>query len=177
MGRQEENLRARERAAELDPLGVAAAGLGQALRLNGRNQAAIDLLERRLEVDPDNPQFLENLGESYAVAGRYDDAIDALTRAGDLGGLGYVYAIAGRRDAALAVRAELDRRGGQRYVRPFDVALVEIGLGNAAAALEALERGVAVRDPAVSGVAVDERFAPLRDEPRFVALREKIGLR
>jgi tetratricopeptide (TPR) repeat protein len=177
MGRQTENLRARERAAELDPLGVAAAGLAQALVLNGRAQAAIDLLERRLEIDGANPQFLENLGDAYAAANRYDAAIEAYRIGGDLGGLGYLYAITGRRDDALAVRAELERLGQARYVRPFDVARVEVGLGNNAAALDALEQGLTIRDPALSGIAVDARFAPLRAEPRFVALLEKIGLR
>jgi TolB-like protein/DNA-binding winged helix-turn-helix (wHTH) protein/tetratricopeptide (TPR) repeat protein len=176
-GRHAEDLREKQRAFELDPLSVFAAGLARALDYNGRTPEAIRLLERRLEVDPDNPQFLWNLADFYTASGRYDEAIDAARRAGELGRLGYIYAIAGHREEAVAVRAELERLAAVRYVAPQDFALVEIGLGNTSRALDALEQGFEIRDPEMSWIKVSPAFGPLSDEPRFIALLEKMGLR
>jgi TolB-like protein/DNA-binding winged helix-turn-helix (wHTH) protein/tetratricopeptide (TPR) repeat protein len=177
-GRQADNLRARERAVALDPLGGAAvAGYGNALFMNGRVDDAISVLQKALEIDPDNPQLLANLALIHMSLGRYDEAIDGFERAGELGHVGYTYGVAGRADEASAVLAELERLARQRYVPPFAFALVHVGLGDTAAALEALERGYEQRDTTMAGIKVAIELAPLRDEPRFAALLEKMGLR
>ena len=176
--RQAENLRARERAVQLDPLGGAAvAGYGSALFLNGRLDDAISVLQKTLEIDPANPQLLSNLAAIHASLGRYDEAIDEFERAGELGHLGNTYGVAGRTEEASAVLAELERRAEQRYVPPYAFALVHIGLGNTSAALDALERGFQLRDTTMSSIKVAPELAPLRNEPRFIALLEKMGLR
>ena len=177
-GRQAENLRARERAVQLDPLGGAAvAGYGNALFMNGRIEDAISVLEKALEIDPGNPQLLSNLATVYASLGRYDEAIAKFARAGELGSLGYTYGIAGRAGEASAALEELERRAQQRYVAPYLFALVHVGLGNRSAALDALERGFELGDPTMGSIKVAPELAPLRDEPRFIALIEKMGLR
>ena len=176
--RQAENLRARERAVQLDPLsGAAVAGYGSALFLNGRLEDAISVLQKTLEIDPGNPQLLSNLAAIHASLGRYDEAIDEFERAGELGHLGYTYGVAGRTEEASAVLAELERRAERRYVPPYAFALVHIGLGNTSAALDALERGFELRDTTMSSIKVAPELAPLRNEPRFIALLEKMGLR
>jgi tetratricopeptide (TPR) repeat protein len=177
-GRQAENIRARERAVQLDPLsGAAVAGYGNALFLSGRVDEAISVLQKTLEIDPGNPQLLSNLATIHASLGRYDEAIDGFDGAGELGRLGYTYGVAGRTEEAAAVLTELERRAQQRYVAPLEFALVQIGLGNTSAALDALERGFELRDTTMSDIKVEPELAPLRNEPRFVALLEKIGLR
>ncbi|HEX6999296.1 MAG TPA: tetratricopeptide repeat protein [Gammaproteobacteria bacterium] len=177
-GRHEESVRLRRRAIELDPLGVAAtSGFGQALFLSGNIDEAIAVLERTLELEPESPQPLGNLGEVYVATGRYEEAIDAFRRAGEIGAMGHAYAVAGRRDEALAVLAALEHQAQTGYVSPYAIALVHLGLGHTTAALDTLERGFAIRDPAMSGLKVDPRFAPLAREPRFLALLEKMGLR
>jgi hypothetical protein len=67
------------------------------------------------------------------------------------------------------------RRAEQRYLPPY--AFAHIGLGNTSAALDALERAFKQRDPTLASIKVASELAPLRDEPRFVALLEKMGLR
>jgi len=177
-GRQAENLRARERAVQLDPLGGAAvAGYGSALFLNGRLDDAISVLQKTLEIDPGNPQLLSNLAAIHASLGRYDEAIDEFERAGELGHLGNTYGIAGRTDEASAVLADLDRRAEQRYVPPYAFALVHVGLGNTSAGLDELERAFQLRDTTMSSIKVAPELAPLRNEPRFIALLERMGLR
>ncbi len=178
LGRHDENLEARRRAFELDPVWVGTGiALGRALAMNGRVEEGIAQVRRTLELDPTHALGLSWLGTIYATAGRYDEAIDAFTRGGDDGGLGHALAAVGRRDEALAVRARLEQRMHERYVAPLSLALVNVGLGDHEAALAALERGLAIRDPGMSGLAVDARFAPLAAEPRFLAVLDGIGLR
>jgi TolB-like protein/DNA-binding winged helix-turn-helix (wHTH) protein len=178
LGRQPENLEARRRAFELDPVWVGTGiALGRALAMNGRYEEGIAQIKRTLELDPMHALGLSWLGTVYAVVGRYDEAIDAFTRGGDDSGLAHALAVAGRRDEALAVRARLERRALEEYVAPFSLALAHVGLGEHDAALAALARGYELRDPAMSGLGVDVRFAPLANDPRFTALLERIGVR
>ena len=178
MDRQPENLAARERAFELDPLWVGTGtALGLALFYNGRPDDAIAILKRTLELDPSHPIALSNLGMVYEAVGRLDDAIDAFARAQNDGALGHALGIAGRRDEALAALNRLQRRAQERYVPPSGFALVRVGLGDYPGALDELERGYAIHDTGMSGIKVDPRFKPLAAEPRFVALLEKMGLR
>jgi TolB-like protein/DNA-binding winged helix-turn-helix (wHTH) protein/Tfp pilus assembly protein PilF len=188
-GRQPENLRARERAFALDPLNAATvAGYANALFHNGRIDESIEILRRTLEIDPHHTQLLGALAQAYLFLGRYDDAIELYGRDDDgfglgyaygigVGGLGYAYARAGRIEDARTVLAELERRAQERYVGPHHFALVHVGLGDTAAALDALERGFEVRDAGMNWIKVAPPFAKLRDEPRFIALLEKMGLR
>jgi tetratricopeptide (TPR) repeat protein len=177
-GRQAENVAARRRAFELDPLWVGtSSAYGQALFFAGRPEEGVAQLKRTLELDPDHAVALSYLGLVYAGMGRYDDAIDAFARAGNDGGLGHAYGVAGRREEALRVLARLEQRAAERYVSPHQFALVRLGLGDTAGALDALERGFAIRDPGMSGIKVDPRFAPLAAEPRFATLLEQMGLR
>src|SRR5688572_25527999 len=178
LGRQPENLELRRRAFELDPVWVGTGiALGRALALNGKVEEGIAQLKRTLELDENHSLALSALGTLYVWAGRYDEAIAAFTRGGDDGGLGHALAAAGRREDALAVLARLEQRARERYVAPLSLALVHVGLGDRDAALAALEHGVVIRDPGMSGLGVDARFAPLAGERRFEAVLEVIGLR
>jgi aryl-alcohol dehydrogenase-like predicted oxidoreductase len=93
-----------------------------------------------------------------------------------LGGRGYAYGLAGRTEEARAVLAELERRAQEGYVGPHQFALVYLGLGDRSAALDALERGFEMRDVGINWIKVAPPYTPLRNEPRFIALLEKIGL-
>jgi TolB-like protein/DNA-binding winged helix-turn-helix (wHTH) protein len=178
LGRQAENVEARRRAFDLDPVWVGTGiALGRALAMNGSVEEGIAQIERTLELYPTHALALSWLATIYATERRYDEAIDAFTRGGDDGGLGHALAAAGRRDEALAVLARLEQRARERYVPPFSLALVQVGLGDHNAALAILERGLTIRDPAMSGLAVDARFAPLASDPRFQSVLERIGLR
>jgi hypothetical protein len=96
---------------------------------------------------------------------------------GPTGSLGHAYAVTGRRAEALEVLAALEERARSRFVSPHEFALVHLGLGDADAALDALERAAAIRIPAINSIKIDPRYAPLANEPRFVAVLERIGLR
>jgi Flp pilus assembly protein TadD len=60
------------------------ATMAVALDTLGRNQEAQAAYGRALELSPDNPAVLNNLGLSQALSGRLDEGIATLTHAGDL---------------------------------------------------------------------------------------------
>jgi hypothetical protein len=63
-------------------------------------------------------------------------------------------------------------RQGRR--REFFEALVRIGLGDRRAALSLLEQAWERRDPNLLSLPLEVRFAPLKGDPRFEAIEEKI---
>ena len=85
-------------------------------------------------------------------------------------------AIAGRTVEARAVLAELEAWSDREYVDSTTLALVRLGLGEDPNALDALERALELHAQMLPSVAVDPRYAPLRDEPRFRAVLRRMGL-
>jgi len=64
-------------------------------------------------------------------------------------------------------------KGGQ--VLPFNLALVYLGLGDHARALDYLERALAADSQMMSWLGRDAMFDALRSEPRFTALMKKLN--
>lgn len=78
-----------------------------------------------------------------------------------------------------AARADLDRLlhlAERGTVQPTAVSKVYAWLGDADAAFEWLDRAYEERAPALIQIAVNPQFAPLRGDPRFRALLERIGM-
>ena len=70
-----------------------------------------------------------------------------------------------------APRAEAE----QRYVPSYWFALVHAGLGERDQALRYLERAYEERSTVLAYLLIDPRLAPLRDDPRFIALVHRLG--
>ena len=103
-GRVAEAERACEQVLEHSPNAVEALNVCGVAALRDRNHArAVELLERAVEVAPNDPISQHNLGRAFEAAGRIHDAVDALGRAVRLRP---VYHVARLRLAAL-----LDARG------------------------------------------------------------------
>ncbi|MCC6988980.1 MAG: hypothetical protein IT181_08275 [Acidobacteria bacterium] len=73
--------------------------------------------------------------------------------------------------AALDVRAAA---GG--YVSPLDVARQHARLGEADAAVARFDQAMADRAPGLAMLDVDRAWDPMRADPRFLALRLRVGL-
>jgi len=117
----------------------------------------------------------ESLGELSRAVDAHREAVrcsndDPVMRAG----LARALAVAGDRDAALALVASLGPAQGSKdgaALFSYETALVDLGLGERARALDALERAKRERSGWMVYVDVDPRLDPLRGEERFQSLR------
>jgi tetratricopeptide (TPR) repeat protein len=183
-GRLEESLREMRRANELDPLSrQIGTEHGWAYYLMHRNDEAEAQIRRTLELDPNYGQAHFRLGLVEIQQHRYGEAIASLKRAIDLGafypqaaaGLAVAYARAGNPAAARNVVDDLQGRSAREYVPPFMLALAYAGLGDVSQSLEWLNRGIDQRDIYIPENFFDPLLDPLRADPRFARVLERMG--
>jgi tetratricopeptide (TPR) repeat protein len=168
------------RAVELDPLSVE-------LRTNralldyfaGRYDAAERRLKEVLQTDSTDVLATWGLGLVAEQQGRPDEAIAILlpivgASLNRKSSLGHAYAVAGRTSEARGVLGELTAAAPVRYVPAYWFALVHAGLGERDQALRYLERAFEERSTILAYLLIDPRLAPLRQEPRFVALARRL---
>ena len=94
---------------------------------------------------------------------------------GMLGLLGNAYAAAGRKDEAIKIRDELETISKQRYVSAYSFALVYLGLGDRDEAIRRLQKSYEDRaGESLRFIRVDPLLDPLRGDPRFEALADKV---
>jgi serine/threonine-protein kinase len=136
-----------------------------------------------MELDP--AFFFPVMVEGWADldAGHYREALPALKRAQSLDAppfvtayLGFAYGLAGDRSSALAELAALRKMSADGSVLPFNLALVKLGLGERAGALDGLEQAYAANSQLMPWIGYDTIFDALRSEPRFIALLKKVNL-
>jgi Tfp pilus assembly protein PilF len=89
--------------------------------------------------------------------------------------LGHAYAVAGNLGRARAVLSELRAAAAKGYVPSYWFALVHAGLGQRDQALRYLERAYQERSTVLAYLLIDPRLAPLRSDPRFLALARRLG--
>jgi DNA-binding winged helix-turn-helix (wHTH) protein/TolB-like protein/Tfp pilus assembly protein PilF len=162
---------------------VGGSGMSQHLYYTGQYDQALDYINRKLETRPDSPGLHDWLGMVYEHQGRMHEAVEELQKAisisdgiDGLGSLGHVYAISGKLSDAENILRRLDELSKQRYISPFQKALIYAGLGRNDQALSMLER--AYNERALSPVALrwDPRLNGLRGEPRFRDFVRRVGL-
>jgi tetratricopeptide (TPR) repeat protein len=137
-----------------------------------RLDEAIAQLGRAIELDPLSLSVQANLALIYYFAGRYDEAETSNNRKASLG---QAYAIAGRTTDARKVLADLQAASARSYVPAYWFALVYTGLGRREEALRALERAYEERSTVLAYLLIDPRLAPLRQEPRYLALARRLS--
>jgi hypothetical protein len=118
--------------------------------LRGRGQDAVPHLERAIALSDGSPRAVAELGLAQALLGHA-----ALAR---------------------AQLAALDALAAQRYVSPFDRAVIYAGLDERGPALLWLEKAEEERSPSLSLVNVSPAFSRLAADPRFRALTRRLGL-
>jgi TolB-like protein/DNA-binding winged helix-turn-helix (wHTH) protein/Tfp pilus assembly protein PilF len=183
-GRHAEALAEVRRARELDPLNLRTGALeGQFLIHAGRTDEALAGLQKTLELEP-NFGFAHLFASSaYIEKGMYPEAIAEGRKARELNGanshpvafLGYALAKSGKQAEARAVLAELLNRSKERYVPPYNIALVYNGLDERDETLAWLERGFEQRDPKMVFLKVEPKWNDLRSDQRFQDLLRRVG--
>ena len=171
------------RAQQLDPLSlIINADLGVVLLLARRYDEAIAQLRKTIEMDPRFYYAHWNLGEALELKGQLHEALAEYKKAAELnddplvlGLLAQAYAKLGQRDEALKMLDELQQLAKRRYVANYSFALVHIALGEKDKAIDYLEHAYRDRGgPEISGIKVDPMLDPLRGDPRFEALVQKV---
>jgi tetratricopeptide (TPR) repeat protein len=166
------------RAVDLEPLSlILNARLGNALWRAGRLKEAEAQQRHTLDLDSTFGDARRELARVENDEGKYDAAVADAERFGRRLDIAYTYARAGRREDALTALRELEAesRHGE-WVYPAHMAYIYAALGNADAAFTWLERSFASRDPDLIFIATAPELAPIRGDPRLVALARKVGV-
>ena len=178
-----EAINERKLALELDPLStITNFELAQSYYFSRDYDKALRQLAATLELDPTFPAAIQYLPAVYVQKGMFEEAIASINAAqpgaaiGETGTPGYVYAVAGRKAEAIAAVEELLSLRKQQYVSAVSIALVYVGLGKKDEALSWLEKGYEERAFQMQALTVEPRWDSIRSDPRFAALRRRIGL-
>ena len=94
----------------------------------------------------------------------------------DIATLGHAYAVAGKRTEALKVLADLQKRASQKYVSPYFIALIYMGLGEKDKTFAWLEKAYEERYPYLVLIKVEPVFDGLHSDLRFQELMRRVGL-
>lgn len=172
-----------ERAVALDPL-YASVNMNLA-RLHvraHRPERAVPLLRTALELSPGLALAHEQLGHAYLQQGKRRAALSAFRRAAELGGprgtaqLAYALAVTGERTEAEKTLQALLRPSADDVTPPVSVAMAYVGLGDADAAFQWLERGYDEHAAFMDGLKATPAFDPLHTDPRWARLLHLMGL-
>jgi tetratricopeptide (TPR) repeat protein len=174
------------RALELEPLAVAShISWGIMLLRSGRYKEAIAFYRQAIELDEDFLLARWGLAFAYEQEGMYAEAVAELeegvrTSKGSalmIGSLGRAHALSGRRAEAEKALTELQRGGTRRYVPPFDVALIYLGLRDTERSLEWLRKSCEDRSFwLVYFIGVAPLFASVRFDARYEEILKRMDL-
>ena len=184
MGRHQEAIAETRRAAELDPLSmIINSSYGRAYYYGKEYDKAIEQFRKTIELDPSFSRAHLYLGWAYVAKGMFDEAVVEYEKARSLdnspvitASLAHAMALSGKRAGAEKLLDELETLSQSKYVSPYDLALVHIGLGDKDRAFQLLEKAYQERSSALSWLKVDARLDPLRSDARFQDLIRRVGL-
>ena len=151
---------------------------------------AIELYRKNLDQKPDNAHAHVLLGEAYVAKGIPAEGVAEMEKGVRLDVslaktperwdryplLAYGYAAAGRRDEALKILVEQQKLEKQRYVSPYNFAIIYTGLGDKDRAFEWLTKCVEQRILIIQHLKSRPLFDSLRSDPRYVELLRKMNL-
>lgn len=182
-GRFDESLAEIEQAHRIDPVSLMInADIGWLSFFARQHDRAIEQLRKTLEMDPNFALAYWLLGLNKEQKGQLEEATADFRKAVSLSedipfalaSLGHVLGRSGKRDEAAAALEELLRLSARRYVSPHSIATVYIGLGQSTEALEWLNRAADERSNWIIFLNVDPVFDPLRDDPRFRNITDRL---
>jgi TolB-like protein len=184
-GRLAESLAEMSRAHQLDPLSLQiGVEWGWVSYLMHRNDEAATHIRQTLDLDPNYAQAHFRLGLVQIQQRRFPEAIASFQRAIDLGvfypqgaeGLAYAYAVSGDRGAAMKIVNDLERRSAHELVPPVAIAVAYAGLGDVTQGIRWLNRGIDEHDIYIPENFFDPLLDPLRKDPRFEAVLQRMDL-
>jgi TolB-like protein/DNA-binding winged helix-turn-helix (wHTH) protein/Tfp pilus assembly protein PilF len=179
LGRHAEGLDEKRKALAMDPLSVVIrTDLARMFYFSRDYDQSLAQYRAALEMDPTFGSAHLWLGQVYEQKGLYEEAISSLKSGMRLSSdstyalakLGHGYAIAGRCDEARAVLNQLNALTSTRYVSPYDIALVHVGLQENDQAFTWLQRALEQRSLWLGYLNVEPQLDPLRPDQRIQLL-------
>jgi eukaryotic-like serine/threonine-protein kinase len=185
MGRHVEAIARMKNSQELDPLSlIISVAIGWAFYMARRYDDAIEQLRRTVELDPNYPVTYWILGLVFRKLPRYELSIAEGEKGVKLSGgsslmsaaLAQTLATAGRRKKAIQILDDLTKLTKQKYVAPYFLAGIHIGLGEDDRAIEYLEKSYEEHSHWLIYLHIDPSMDGLRSSPRFQDLLRLVGL-
>ncbi len=181
--RPDEALSQGRRAVNLDPLNSLIQALyAVVLADTGNWEAAFKYFEKALALDPGS--FFASSGMEMAAyhVERYDEAFESLKiylplEDDVMKDIEKIYIEQGYNMALEEAVRQMELLAQTNYVPPFDMAMRYYMLDQHEKAMEWIETGFAMHDPNAPYLAVGfANFDQLYDNPRFIAILEKMNL-
>jgi tetratricopeptide (TPR) repeat protein len=185
LGRHDEALAEIKRAQQLDPLSVPVnRAVGWILYFGRRYDQSIEELRKTLGMDPNFLGARLVLWWVYVAKGDYEEAIADIRQEIERPGLrtvkklmlGYACAASGNKEEASGILWELEPKLAGENRLALLSALLFTALDMKDRAFQELYRAYELREPGLLFLKVAPWLDPLRSDPRYGALVEKLGL-
>ncbi len=182
LGRFDEAIAEGKKALVLDPLSPSIlVDVATPLTYQHDTAAVAALVQRAVDLDPTLFFPATQMGWLNLQMGNYPAAVVWLEKARAMGApsfvlgwLGYAYSKAGELTKAKGVLTDLKRSSPGGGGAPFDLAIYFLGQGNTARALDYLEQAFSADAQSLVMLKIDPIYDPLRKEPRFIALMQRM---
>ena len=185
MGRHDEAIARMKKSQELDPLSlIISVAIGWTYYMARRYEDAVQQIRRTFELDPNYPVANWVLGLVLRKMGRFDEAIaegekgvrasggSPLIRAS----LAQSFGAAGKTKEARKILDDLTILAKQKYVAPYFLAGIYVGLGDEERATEFLEKSYEEHSHWLIYLHLDPGMDGLRSNLRFQELLRRVGL-
>jgi eukaryotic-like serine/threonine-protein kinase len=185
MGRHEEAMVRMRKGQDLDPLSlIINVAVGWQLYFSRRYDEAIEQLRRTVDLDPNYPVTYWILGLLLRKMCRYEIAVSEGKKGVTLSGgspliraaLAQSLGTAGRTKEARQILDELTELAGQKYVAPYFLAGICVGLGENARAIEYLEKCYEEHSHWLIYLHLDPSMESIRNTPGVQSILRRIGL-
>jgi TolB-like protein/tetratricopeptide (TPR) repeat protein len=172
-----------KRAVELDPVSpIGRTDVATVYLTERRYDDAVAELHSTLEIDPDFYWAHRQLGLALELKGAPAEAVVEYQRASELNDdprvlafIGHAMASTGKQNEAREILAKLTEIARTRYVSGYSFAVIYLALGEKDHAVDWLEKDAREQTGfEVNFIKVDPYLDPLRGDPRFEALVQKV---
>ncbi len=184
-GRLKEAMLEIRHAQELDPLSlIINTAVGMVFYYQRQPELALAQLHKTLELDSSFAAALLQLGVVHVYQHQAEEAMAAYQRAINLIGanpislslLAHAQGVFGRRAEANKILSEFRKPSMRRYVSASDMALVYLGLGDKDQVFVWLDKACVERSNYLIYLNVEPLVDSLREDPRFAALLQRVGV-